>query len=87
MRIDTEKILSKLSGTQSITEFLEESKDLFDLLSIGEYIQLEIESRNITKAKVIKESVQAALELEGIDTLGLTCLDRNYLNILQVNRL
>ncbi|WP_457553570.1 Holliday junction branch migration DNA helicase RuvB [Desulfobacula sp.] len=32
--------------------------------------------------KVIKESVQAALELEGIDTLGLTCLDRNYLKTI-----
>jgi len=56
MWIDTEKVLNKLSGTQSITEFLEESKDSFDLLSIGEYIQLEIENRKFTKAKVIKDS-------------------------------
>jgi len=56
MALETEKVLSKLSGTQSITEFLEESKDSFDLLTIGEYIQLEIENRNVTKAKVIKQS-------------------------------
>jgi Holliday junction DNA helicase RuvB len=32
--------------------------------------------------KVIQESVQAALELEGIDELGLTPLDRNYLKTI-----
>ncbi|CCK79521.1 Holliday junction branch migration DNA helicase RuvB [Desulfobacula toluolica] len=32
--------------------------------------------------KVTQNSVQAALELEGIDALGLTCLDRNYLKTI-----
>ncbi|MCF6247280.1 MAG: Holliday junction branch migration DNA helicase RuvB [Desulfobacula sp.] len=32
--------------------------------------------------KVTKESVRAALELEGIDKLGLTSLDRNYLRTI-----
>ena len=32
--------------------------------------------------KVTRESVQAALELEGIDMLGLTSLDRNYLKTI-----
>ncbi|MCP3873183.1 MAG: Holliday junction branch migration DNA helicase RuvB [Desulfobacteraceae bacterium] len=32
--------------------------------------------------KVNQESVRAALELEGIDTLGLTSLDRNYLKTI-----
>ncbi|MBU1344215.1 MAG: Holliday junction branch migration DNA helicase RuvB [Proteobacteria bacterium] len=32
--------------------------------------------------KVTRESVQAALELEGIDVLGLTVLDRNYLKTI-----
>lgn len=32
--------------------------------------------------KVTRESVRAALELEGIDTLGLTSLDRNYLKTI-----
>ncbi len=32
--------------------------------------------------KVTRESVQAALELEGIDALGLTSLDRNYLKTI-----
>ena len=32
--------------------------------------------------RVVQESVQAALELEGIDELGLTPLDRNYLKTI-----
>ncbi|MCD4678680.1 MAG: Holliday junction branch migration DNA helicase RuvB, partial [Desulfobacula sp.] len=32
--------------------------------------------------KVTRQSVQAALELEGIDALGLTSLDRNYLKTI-----
>ncbi|SDT84514.1 Holliday junction branch migration DNA helicase RuvB [Desulfobacula phenolica] len=32
--------------------------------------------------KIARNSVQAALELEGIDALGLTCLDRNYLKTI-----
>lgn len=53
---DTEKILEKLSGTKSITEFLEENKDAFDLLTIGEYIELELKNRNMTKASIIRKS-------------------------------
>ncbi len=56
MGIDTEHILDKLSATKSLTEFFEESKDSFNLLTIGEYIELEIANRNFTKAKVIKSS-------------------------------
>lgn len=56
LRIDTEKILEKLSGTKSITEFIEENKDAFDLLTIGEYIELELKNRNCTKASVIRKS-------------------------------
>jgi holliday junction DNA helicase RuvB len=32
--------------------------------------------------RVNRETVQAALALEGIDSLGLTCLDRNYLTTI-----
>lgn len=32
--------------------------------------------------KITKQSVRAALDLEGIDTLGLTSLDRNYLKTI-----
>jgi hypothetical protein len=56
MGIDTEKVLNKLSGTKSITEFLDENKNAFDLLTIGEYIELELKNRNLTKASVIRKS-------------------------------
>ncbi|MCK5163964.1 MAG: Holliday junction branch migration DNA helicase RuvB [Desulfobacula sp.] len=35
-----------------------------------------------SNGKVTRQSVQAALELEGIDALGLTSLDRNYLKTI-----
>jgi len=56
MGTNTEKILEKLSGSKSITQFMEENKAAFDLLSIGEYIELEIKNRNTTKASVIRKS-------------------------------
>jgi hypothetical protein len=56
MKKDTERILGEISGTQSITEFLEANKDQFDLLTIGEYIELELESQKLKKEKVIKDS-------------------------------
>ena len=56
MALDTEKILNKLSGTKSITEVLEENKDAFDLMTIGEYIELELKNKNCTKASIIRRS-------------------------------
>ena len=56
MRGNTEKIQNKLEGTQSITEFLNENKEQFDLLPIGEYIEMELAKRKIKKQKVINES-------------------------------
>jgi Holliday junction DNA helicase RuvB len=46
------------------------------LKRVRDYSQVKL------KGKVTKESVQAALELEGIDKLGLTSLDRNYLKTI-----
>lgn len=56
MGTETEKILEQLSGTQSITEFFSENKGVFDLLSIGEYIELELQTRHLTKAGIIRKS-------------------------------
>ena len=56
MKKNTEKVLEKLSDTKSITEFLEANKDAFELLTIGEYIELELKSRNDIKASVIRKS-------------------------------
>ena len=57
MRGNTEKVLNKLEEAESITEFLEENKDQFvALLTIGEYIKLELEKRKIKKQRVIDDS-------------------------------
>ena len=56
MNNNTEKILDSLSDTKSITAFLEENKEAFNLLNIGEYMELEIEKRDLVKADVIKAS-------------------------------
>ena len=56
MQINTEKILERIAGANSVTEYLEENRSTFDLLTIGEYIELELESRKLTKASVIKRS-------------------------------
>ena len=56
MQTDTEKVLKRLVGANSVTEYLEENKSIFDLLTIGEYIELELVSRKLTKASVIKRS-------------------------------
>ena len=53
---ETEKILDSLSDTASLTEFFQENKDAFDLLTIGEYIELELKKRNVTKASIIRKS-------------------------------
>lgn len=56
MGSDTEKILDQLSGTKSITDFMEENKAAFDLLTIGEYIELELRNRHLSKAGIIRKS-------------------------------
>ena len=56
MRENTEKVLCELKGAKSITEFLEENKDQFELRPIGEYIKLELANRKIKKHKVIDDS-------------------------------
>ncbi len=53
---DTEKILDHLSGTESLTEFFQENKEAFNLSTIGEYIELELKNRKITKASIIRKS-------------------------------
>lgn len=53
---ETEKILDQLSASQSLTAFFQENKEAFDLLSIGEYIELELKSRKMTKASIIRKS-------------------------------
>ncbi|MCK5129992.1 MAG: helix-turn-helix transcriptional regulator [Clostridiales bacterium] len=53
---DTEKILDHLSGTGSLTEFFQENKEVFNLLTIGEYIELELKNRKLTKASIIRKS-------------------------------
>ena len=53
---DTEKILDHLSGSASLTEFFQENKAAFNLLTIGEYIELELKKRNLTKASIIRKS-------------------------------
>ncbi len=56
LSMDTEKILKKLSDTKSITEFLQENKEQFNLASIGDYIELEIKNKKLTKASIIRKS-------------------------------
>ena len=56
MRIKTHQVLDSLSNSKSITEFLEENKEQFDLCTIGEYIKLELEKRDLVKEEVIKNS-------------------------------
>ncbi len=53
---DTEKILDHLSETESLTEFFQENKEAFNLLTIGEYIELELKNRKLTKAGIIRKS-------------------------------
>ena len=52
----TEKILDELESANSIAAFLEENRGLFNDKPIGEYIQLEIEKRNLKKSCIIKRS-------------------------------
>ncbi len=53
---DTKKVLERLCNAKSMTAFMEENREVFKDMSIGEYIELEIEKRNIKKAYVIKNS-------------------------------
>ncbi len=46
------------------------------LKRVRDYSQVKSDGR------ITRENVRAALELEGIDALGLTCLDRNYLKTI-----
>ena len=56
MAKNTEKLLNQLDGDKSFTEILEENKQSFEYKTIGEYISKEIEKKQITKAKIIRES-------------------------------
>ena len=53
---ETEKIMGNLGRAHSMTEFLRENKAAFINKSVGEYIDLEIEKRKLTKAKIIRDS-------------------------------
>ena len=53
---DTKRILENLCNAESITDFMEENRDVFNDMTIGEYIELEIEKRDIKKAHIIKKS-------------------------------
>lgn len=52
----TEKMLDELKNAHSLTAFFEENREQFKDTTIGEYIELEIEKRNLKKAYVIKHS-------------------------------
>ncbi|WP_299983533.1 Holliday junction branch migration DNA helicase RuvB [Desulfobacula sp.] len=62
------ELAERSRGTPRITNRL--------LKRVRDYSQVK------SHGKVTRESVQAALELEGIDVLGLTSLDRNYLKTI-----
>ncbi|MCK4766970.1 MAG: Holliday junction branch migration DNA helicase RuvB [Desulfobacula sp.] len=62
------ELAKRSRGTPRITNRL--------LKRVRDYSQVK------SHGKVTRESVQAALELEGIDVLGLTSLDRNYLKTI-----
>ena len=52
----TDKILEQLNGGKPLTEILEENKEAYSDMQIGDYIDMEIKNRRMTKAKVIKNS-------------------------------
>lgn len=52
----TEKILDELENANSLTAFFDENRGIFNDKPIGEYIQLEIEKRNLKKSHIIKHS-------------------------------
>jgi len=52
----TEKLSSQLDDTKSITEFLHENKAAFINKPIGDYIKSEIQKREFSKAKAIRDS-------------------------------
>ena len=56
MAKDTEKILNQLDGDKTFTDIFTENKEAFSYKTVGEYILEEIENRNTTKAKIIKQS-------------------------------
>jgi len=62
------ELAERSRGTPRITNRL--------LKRVRDYSQVK------SHGKVTRESVQAALKLEGIDVLGLTSLDRNYLKTI-----
>jgi len=56
MERETDLLLQNLNDTTSITEFFEANRAAFVEKTIGEYIELEIRKRKLTKAKVIRSS-------------------------------
>lgn len=53
---ETDIVLQNLHNAKSMTAFFDENKELFVHVSIGQYIEQEIQSRKLTKAKIIRES-------------------------------
>ena len=52
----TNKILNELNSDKPLSEIFEENKSAYSDMSIGDYIDVEIKKRRMTKAKVIKDS-------------------------------
>ncbi|MBN2878373.1 MAG: hypothetical protein JXN65_01975 [Clostridia bacterium] len=56
MRKKTEKILEEIDNSLSLAEFLQNNEGQFELLTIGEYIELEIAKRGLKKEQIIRDS-------------------------------
>jgi DNA-binding phage protein len=52
----TNKILNDLNNGKSLSDIFEENKSAYSSMLIGDYIDVEIKKRKMTKAKVIKDS-------------------------------
>ena len=52
----TNKILNELNSDKPLSKIFEENKSAYSDMSIGDYIDVEIKKRRMTKAKVIKDS-------------------------------